>query len=162
QQYVEILIFCVRLHGYRIRHYIIQQKLLHTLYKGFDLPEKSVSLSIIRLVKHIILNKDEFLIKYIYNHNLLDNIFEIYRKNSKKYNMISSACLELFEIIRKENLKKLITHFVDRFENKIKENNLQGTFEKMFIKYDQINDRSYQEIPTLNQEENIGSKIIML
>ena len=145
QQMTELLIYCVKCHGYRIRHFIIHQKLLNILYKGFKINEKSVSLSILRLIKAIIISKDEFLIKHIINNNLLSDIFELYLKNANKTNLVNSACLELFEIIRKENIKKLINHLVENFKEKILQFGLAKFFEKLFIKYEQLQPLSLEE-----------------
>lgn len=145
QQYIEILVHCVRLHNYRIRHYITQHKLLHILYKGFNVREKSVSLAIIRLVKNIVICRDDFLSKYIINSNLLDDIFEVYLKNCRKDNLLSSACLEFFTTLAKEKLNKLIIHFVSRFREKIQEYGLENIFHKIFAAYEQINNGMIQE-----------------
>lgn len=162
QQYIEILIHCVKNHGYRIRHYIIQHKLLHSLYKGFHIKDKSLNLAIVRLVKNIILNKDEFLLKYIANNNLLDDIFDVYVKNSKKDNLLSSACLELFNIIHKEKIKKLIYHFAPRFRERISEFGLTNTFQMLFLDYEEVNDRMLAEGSfdlSESQQENNGALV---
>ena len=145
QQTIELLIYCVKFHGYRIRHFIIHQKILNLLYKGFKIIDKSVSLSILRLTKAIIMSKDEFLIKHIINNNLMNDIFELYLQNATKTNLLNSACLELFEIIRRENIKKLINHVVESFKEKIVQFGLVKFFEKFFIKYEQIKPLSLEE-----------------
>ena len=138
QQFIEILIHCLKNHGYRIRHYFISHKILHKLYPGFQSKEKSLHLALIRLVKNIALSDDEFLIKYIANNNLLDEIFGLYIKNAYKNNLINSACLDFFCILWKNNIKRLIIEFVERFQDKINQLGLQGSFEKLFNKYEQI------------------------
>lgn len=138
QQYIEILIFCIKSHGYRIRHYIIQQKIIQDLLKGINQPEKTLSLAVIRFIKSVIIGRDEFLIKYLAQNNIFDDIFEVYFKNANKDNLIKSALLELLNLPPKENIKKLIHHLVERYKDKIIEHKLEKNFEKLFIKYDQI------------------------
>lgn len=138
QQLVEILIHCLRSHSQRIRQYIITHKLLQKLYPGFKLREKSIHLAILRFVKNILLSKDDLLINYLSNHELLDDIFDLYLKNAFKNNLINSACLEFFEIFVKENLNKLIIDFVERFRDRVSEYGLQKFFFKMFNRYEQI------------------------
>ena len=145
QQFMEILIHCIKSHGYRIRYYIIHHKLLHKLYPGFQTREKSLHLALIRLIKNIALSKDEFLIKYVTNNNLLDDIFDVYLNNARKNNLINSSCLEFFDILRKENIKKLIIEFVQRFRDRITQHGLERFFEKLFMKYDQINEDANRE-----------------
>jgi len=169
QQFVEILAHCLKSHGYRIRYYIIQHKLLHKLYPGFHAKDKSIHLALIRLLKNIALSQDDFLLKYVVHNHLLDDVFEAYAKNAFKGNLLNSACLELFALFSKENIKRLIIEFVDRFRERIQEMGLEKNFafEKMFLKYDQINEdvtkSSMQEelsdgaqLP-LSSSSNIGS-----
>lgn len=140
QELINILSHCIFIHGTRIRYYIIQHKILQELYKGFKLNNKTLTLAIIRLVKIIVSSKDEFLIKFIANYNLLSDIFKIYFQNCNKNNLLSSACLELFEKIRTDNVKKLINYIVENFGEEIIRRNLKKPFERMFQKYEQIND----------------------
>ena len=91
------------------------------------------------------MSKDEFLIKHIINNNLMNDIFELYLRNAIKTNLVNSACLELFEIIRRENNKKLINHFVENFKEKIVKFGLSKFFEKLFTKYEQIKPLSFEE-----------------
>jgi len=136
QQYIELLSHCVRLHGYRIRHYIIHHKLLDELYQGLNDKDKSTSLAIIRLVKNIVVSKDEFLMKYISKNNLLNDIFEVYLRNFRKDNLLSSACLDFFNTLHKENLTKLMIHFGECFKDKIIEYGLTNTFKKLLDVYE--------------------------
>ena len=138
QQYIELLIHCLRFHGHRIRDYLIQNKLLPHIYQGFELNEKSVELSIIKLVKTVITSKDQFLIKHIIRFSLLDPIFEIYLRNAKKNNLLDSACLDLFETIRKENNESLSVHFVKRYRKRIEEYSLQKYFKKILENYESV------------------------
>ena len=143
QQLVEILIHCLRSHPQRIRQYIITHKLLQKLYPGFKLREKSIHLAILRFVKNILLYRDDLLIKYISNHELLDDIFDLYLKNAFKSNLINSACLEFFEIFVKGDLKKLIVDFVEKFKDKIAESGLERFFTKMFSRYQEISENPF-------------------
>lgn len=152
QEMIDILNHCVLYHGYRIRYYIIHHKLLQNLFKGFKLNNKTVTLAIIRFVKSIITSKDEFLIKHIANYNLLNDIFEVFFKNANKNNLINSACLELFEKIRTENIKKLVNNVVENFREEIVKHNLTKKFEKLFLKYEQINEGKTVELPS---QENL-------
>ena len=152
QEVIELLNYCLASHGTRIRYFIIQQKIVQELYKCMKINNKTVILATIRLLKNIIGSKDEFLIKYISNYNLLADIFKVYFQNSSRYNLVSSACLELFEKIRNENAKKLISSIVENFKEEIVKRNLQKDFEKIFLKYDQFNEGKASDIKPQKQE----------
>lgn len=140
QEVIEILNYCIMSHGYRVRYFIIQNKTIQRLYNCLKLNNKTITLAVIRLLKNIVASKDDFLIKNIVNHNLLEDIFKVYFQNCTKYNLVSSACLELFEKIRGDGVKKLIINIVENFGEEIKERKLQKVFEKMLLKYEQYNE----------------------
>jgi protein phosphatase-4 regulatory subunit 3 len=149
QQYLEILIYCVKNHGYRIRHYIIQQKLIQDLLKGITQPEKTLALAVIRLIKNITIGQDEFLIKYLIQNDIYNGIFEVYLKNAQKDNLLKSAILELLNLPAKEKIKKLVIYLTEKFKPTILENKLEKNFEKLFTKY---------EIFTANENHNIENE----
>jgi hypothetical protein len=45
-------------------------------------------------------------------NNLFDDIVSLFLKNGDRYNLLNSALLDLFEYIRRENLKLLMEHVV--------------------------------------------------
>ena len=115
QQLVELLNFCIMNHGFKIRQFLIQNKVIQKVYKALEIEEKSVTISVLKLFKQIILAKDEFLVKYIVQNDLLNEIFNVFFKFCNKKNVISSVCLEIFEYFARENIKKLIKVVVSKF-----------------------------------------------
>eukprot|EP01015_Nassula_variabilis_P028241 TRINITY_DN5880_c0_g2_i3.p1 TRINITY_DN5880_c0_g2~~TRINITY_DN5880_c0_g2_i3.p1 ORF type:complete len:355 (-),score=37.96 TRINITY_DN5880_c0_g2_i3:2-1066(-) len=161
QQYFELLIFCIKNHGFKIRHYLISHKVLQQIFKGSGIQNKSVTLAMLRILKTALKSHDEFLIKHIHTYNILDKLFPIYFRESHKTNMINSACLEIFSIILKDDIKKLIQQIVEKFGEEIKKKNLQKQFEKLFQKYEQfqtpLKSSSYmQEHGGDSASENMG------
>ncbi|KAM7265116.1 hypothetical protein ACFE04_002799 [Oxalis oulophora] len=61
----------------------------------------------------------QHLINNIVSHNLLKPILEVFIANGDRYNLLHSVVLELFEYIRKENLKPLVKYIVDSFRNQL-------------------------------------------
>ena len=53
-------------------------------------------------------------------------------------NLLNSACLELFEFIKRENVKPLIEHLVETFRPKFEEITYVDTFRSLVERYDQI------------------------
>lgn len=48
-------------------------------------------------------------------NNLFDEVVSLLLKNGDRYNLLNSALLDLFEYIRRENLKLLVEHVVRNF-----------------------------------------------
>jgi protein phosphatase-4 regulatory subunit 3 len=55
-------------------------------------------------------------------------------------NLLNSACLELFEFIKRENIKMLIQHLVENFREKLQEITYVDTFQNLIMRYDQMNE----------------------
>lgn len=53
-------------------------------------------------------------------------------------NLLNSACLELFEFIKRENLKPLIVHLVETCRPKLQEITYVDTFQTLILRYDQM------------------------
>lgn len=53
-------------------------------------------------------------------------------------NLLNSACLELFEFIKRENLKPLIIHLVETCRPRLQEITYVDTFQTLILRYDQM------------------------
>ena len=53
-------------------------------------------------------------------------------------NLLNSACLEMFEYIKRENLKPIITHVVEKYREKLKDITYVETFQNLILRYDQM------------------------
>lgn len=54
-------------------------------------------------------------------------------------NLLNSACLELFEFIKRENLKTIIQHLVTTYRSRLQEITYVDTFQNLILRYDQMN-----------------------
>lgn len=52
-------------------------------------------------------------------------------------NLLNSACLELFEFIKRENIKPLIAHLVENYRDKLEQITYVDTFQNLILKYEQ-------------------------
>jgi protein phosphatase 4 regulatory subunit 3 len=69
-------------------------------------------------------------------------------------NLLNSACLELFEFIKRETIKPLITHIVETYRKKLEEITYVDTFQTLITRYDQM--QGYGDEPDItlySQEE---------
>ena len=54
--------------------------------------------------------------------------------------MLNSACLELFEFIKRENIKILIQHLVETYREKLQPITYVDTFQNLILRYDQMHE----------------------
>jgi protein phosphatase-4 regulatory subunit 3 len=82
---------------------------------------------------------------------ILDIVFETMPRD----NLLNSACLELFEFIKRENLKPIITHIVDNYRKKLEQITYVGLFQELILRYDQMQGYNPEMEGTLfGQEED--------
>ena len=55
-----------------------------------------------------------------------------------KDNLLNSACLELFEFIKRENVKAIIIHLVETYRDQLKDINYVPTFQQLILRHDQL------------------------
>ena len=53
-------------------------------------------------------------------------------------NLLNSACLEMFELIKRENIKPLIVHIVETYRDKLSEITYVDTFQNLILRYEQM------------------------
>ena len=61
----------------------------------------------------------------------------VFFENGDRYNLLNSAVLELVDFIRKENIKALIDHIVEKFGNRFQDVTYVNTFEMLKQKWEQ-------------------------
>ena len=80
-------------------------------------------------------------------------------------NLLNSACLELFEFIKRENIKMIVQHLVDTYRDKLETITYVDTFQNLILRYDQMNepvttqelDHSFTSVDTEGPARNMGA-----
>ncbi|KAK4748487.1 hypothetical protein SAY87_015073 [Trapa incisa] len=81
----------------------------------FHRREMYLGVAAVRFIRTVLSRHDEYLINHIIRNNLLKPIIDAFIKNGDRYNLLNSTVLDLFEYIRKENLKLLVKYIVGSF-----------------------------------------------
>lgn len=133
----ELLCFCVLHHPYRIKCNFLLNNVIDKVLLLTRRREKYLVVAAVRFVRTILSRNDEHLINHIVKNDLLKPIVDAFVSNGNRYNLLNSAVLELFEYIRKENLKLLLKYIVDSFwDQLIKFENL-ASLQSLKVKYEQ-------------------------
>lgn len=82
--------------------------------------------------------QDEYYNRQIIQKNHFAPILNIVYETMPRDNLLNSACLELFEYIKRENIKPLIVHLVETFRLKLAEITYVDTFKALLERYVQI------------------------
>ncbi|KAI7732177.1 hypothetical protein M8C21_018459 [Ambrosia artemisiifolia] len=104
----DLLCFCVLHHPYRIKCNFLLNGVLDKVLYLTRRREKYLVVAAVRFIRTLISHNDEHLASYIAKNNIFKPIIDAFISNGNRYNLLNSAVLELFEHIRKENLKILL------------------------------------------------------
>ena len=133
---IQLLSFCVEQHTYHSRVYVINKNLLSRVVVLLTSRHSHLVLMTIRLVRKILGMREEALNAYVIKNSLLQPITTLLTA-TPKYNMINSACLELFSFILSEKSRGLIKHICESFPE-VREVQYVDIFAKIQTEYDHM------------------------
>ena len=138
RQYVcELLCFCVAKHSYRIKYFILRNNILSKVLKLASHRDKCLVLAALRFFRQCVGLKDEFYNRYIIKNRCFEPVIAQLQANIKRDNLVHSAILELFEFVRKENVKSLIAHLADVYEEQLKPLTHVEIFSNLLLRHEQ-------------------------
>lgn len=82
--------------------------------------------------------QDEFYNRQITQNRLFEPILNIVYETMPRDNLLNSACLELFEFIKRENIKPIIIHIVENYRERLQQITYVDTFQSLLLRYDQM------------------------
>ncbi|KAH9557826.1 hypothetical protein CY35_07G105100 [Sphagnum magellanicum] len=133
----ELMCFCVQHHRFRIKYYVMRNNVVQTILRLTRRREKYLVVAAVRFLRTCIALKDEFYYKYIVKHNCFEPVITAFLANGNRYNLLNSAVLELIDFIRREGIKSLIAHLVEKFSTKLEGVDYVDTFQALKLKYEQ-------------------------
>jgi len=155
---VEILTFFVRQHSLRSRHFVASENLSPRVAQLLSVPQKPLKLTALKFFRNCVSLQDNFYANQITQNNTFDLILDIVIETMPRDNLLNSACLELFEFIKRENIKAIIIHVVETYREKVKDITYVDTFQNLILRYEQMQGRNPEIEQTLySQDEDIAS-----
>jgi protein phosphatase-4 regulatory subunit 3 len=135
---VEVLCFFIRQHNFRSKYFILSEGLAARVAQLMDCPEKHLKLTALKYFRTVIGFHDEAHNRQIIQHQLFEPILKILFDTMPRDNLLNSACLELFEFIKRENIKMVVLHLVETYREKLQEITYVDTFQNLILRYDQM------------------------
>ncbi|KAM3338171.1 serine/threonine-protein phosphatase 4 regulatory subunit 3 isoform X1 [Capsicum galapagoense] len=133
----DLLCFCAVHHPYRIKCSFLLNNVVDKVLLLTRRREKYLVVAAVRFVRTLISRNDEYLMNHIAEKNLLKPIVNAFVANGERYNLLNSAVLELFEYIRKDNLKILLKYLVDSFWDELVKFEKFSSINSLKVKYEQ-------------------------
>lgn len=72
------------------------------------------------------------------HNNTFGLILDIVYETMPRDNLLNSACLELFDFIKRENIKPFILHVVEKYREKLEDIVYVDTFQSLILRYEQM------------------------
>jgi protein phosphatase 4 regulatory subunit 3 len=102
--------------------------------------------------------QDEFYIKHLTEKQVLGPVLEVLIQTMPRDNLLSSACLEFFEFIKKENIKDLVKHLVQNHRERLVTLSYMETFRDLILRYDQTQGYTANMDYFLDTEDEVGRR----
>ncbi|KAJ3283863.1 Platinum sensitivity protein [Rhizoclosmatium sp. JEL0117] len=152
---VGLLSFAVKSHAYKSKYYILQSDMTSNLILLLRAKESYVKLAALRFFRTCFGMKDEFYNRHFLKHDIFSAILTCLKSTEGRYNLLNSACLDVFEFIRKENIKSLVSNLVQNHKSKFVDIEYVDTFKGLILRHEQN-----QETPvtSLGAEDDESSK----
>jgi len=137
QHVCELLCFCVTKHTYRIKYFILRNNVLTKVLKLAGQRDKCLVLAAMRFFRTCVGLKDDFYNRYIVKNRCFDPIIVQLRANCMRDNLVHSAILELFEFVRRENIKILVTHLAETYQQALASLTHVDIFKGVLLRHEQ-------------------------
>lgn len=91
------------------------------------------------------------------HNNTFGLILDIVYETMPRDNLLNSACLELFEFIKRENIKSIVLHIVEKYGEKLNNITYVDTFRDLVIRYEQMQGYGAEVDSTLFSQDDGAS-----
>ncbi|WPH03004.1 Hypothetical protein R9X50_00587800 [Acrodontium crateriforme] len=135
---VEILCFFVRQHTYKSKLFILSENMHSRVAELLRCPQKHMKLTALKWFRTCVGLQDEFHNRHMIQAHLLEPILTIVEETMPRDNLLNSACLELFEYIKRENVKQLIVYLAENHRDRMVAITYVNTFHELISKYDEL------------------------
>ena len=88
---------------------------------------------------------------------LFEPVLNIVYDTMPRDNLLNSVCLELFEFVKRENVKPVIVHVVENYREKLEEISYVDTFQSLILRYDQMQGYNAEADATLFSQDQDGN-----
>lgn len=151
---VEILTFFVRQHSIRSRPFVLSEQLAARVAQLLHVPQKPLKLTALKFFRTCLSLQDQFYATQITKSDAFDALLTIVIDTMPRDNLLNSACLELFEFVKKEALKSLILHLGHSHRAKLEEITYVDTFQHLLIRFEQLTtEHNDSELILFGQDE---------
>ncbi|MCO5598655.1 hypothetical protein L7F22_052752 [Adiantum nelumboides] len=139
----ELLTFVMIHHQFRSQYWVISSDIGIQVATLLFAREKHLRLVALRFFRACLAKGNQFINRHFVKIGLLGAILSVIESESTRDNLVTSACLEFFEHIRKEPVKPLINHLFEKYESRVRALTQHATighyFQAMILQWEKSN-----------------------
>ncbi|KAK0643557.1 component of IIS longevity pathway SMK-1-domain-containing protein [Cercophora newfieldiana] len=154
----DILCFYIRQHGQRSKFFVMQNNLGQRFNQLLSCKEKHLQLVAIRFFRQLVVLQEEFFIRHLAEKKILGPVLDVLLRTMPRDNLLCSACLDLFALISKENIRDLIKHLVENYREKIMALAYIDTFREIITRYDHSQGYAAVEPYFLESDDEVSTR----
>uniref|UniRef100_A0A1I8AGL3 SMK-1 domain-containing protein n=1 Tax=Steinernema glaseri TaxID=37863 RepID=A0A1I8AGL3_9BILA len=156
---LELLSFCIQHHSFSMRNYCMHHDLLNRVLVLMKSKHHFLALYALRLFRRVLNLRDEFYVKYIARESVLTRVIDAFVANGRRYNVMNSAILELFEFVAHDNVVPLVAYAVENHWDQLESVDYVETFRSLKRRYE-ANKREREGTPdSLNSDTSASGSI---
>ncbi|KAI1877312.1 hypothetical protein JX265_003320, partial [Neoarthrinium moseri] len=134
---IEILCFFIRQHHYRCKQFVMTNEIVLRIAQLLGSQEKFLKLVAIRFLRQVLALPDEQWVQHVVKQNVIGSILDVLIGSMPRDNLVTSACLEVFEHIKKEGVKEIFKHIVEDCHEQLDKLAYVQLFQHIRARYDQ-------------------------
>ncbi|KAG8869734.1 Platinum sensitivity protein [Tulasnella sp. 331] len=138
-------------HGHRSQFFLMTSSISKRVATLLKAREKYVRLAALRFFRICLRTNNNFVIRHFMKNELFGPVVELTMREGKRDNLVSSACQDFFDGIRKENHRLLITHIFEKYEPQMRELCKPGPvaerFRGLLLRWEQNNEPLFNAGP---------------
>ncbi|KAL8716439.1 MAG: hypothetical protein Q9220_000346 [cf. Caloplaca sp. 1 TL-2023] len=135
---IDILMFLIRYHLFRSKIFIFEAGLPARIAQLLSCQQKHLKLTALKFFRTCIGLQDDYYIQQMTKNYLFGPILDIVYDTMPRDNLLNSVCLELFEFVKRENVRPVILHVVENYREKLEKIHYVDTFQALIMRYEQI------------------------
>lgn len=119
QYLTELLSNFVAQHGHRSQYFILAHPVAGKVASLIYTKHKAARHASVRFFRSCLKSNNHFLHRHIAKYDLLQPLLDLITQEAPRDNMLSSACLDVFELIRQDNMKSVINYLFEKHDGRI-------------------------------------------
>ncbi|KAF2638493.1 DUF625-domain-containing protein [Massarina eburnea CBS 473.64] len=137
---VDVLCFFIKQHSFRSKYFILSEGLAARVAQLMQCPIKYLKLTALKYFRAVIGLHDETHNRQLIMHQVFEPIMKVLFDTMPRDNLLNSVCLEMFEFIKRENIKILVQYLVETHREKFQGITYVDTFQNLILRYDQMHE----------------------